>query len=120
MSKRYIGLYAAAVRAAGSSQQTGKHLAYVALPDFKQVANERRQHPRVEVLNPAKIVLPDREEPMTCVVVDWSLGGARLCPYDPHGCPDAFALYTQDGVETRCKVVWWRGGELGVRFLRNN
>jgi hypothetical protein len=84
--------------------------------DINQVASDRRLHPRIEVLNPAKIIVPDHETPMVCLVVDWSLGGARLRPYDPDRCPDLLQLHTQDGGETNCKVVWRRNGELGVKF----
>lgn len=85
--------------------------------DIKQVASERRKHPRIEVLNPAKIIMPDCETPMVCMVIDWSLGGARLRPYNPDRCPDHFQLHTQDGGETNCKVVWRQDGQLGVKFL---
>jgi len=84
--------------------------------DIKEVASERRQHPRIEVLNPAKLIIAGHTDPMVCLVVDWCLGGARLRPYDPDRCPDHFMLHTQDGVESNCKVVWRRNGELGVKF----
>ena len=72
--------------------------------EIEQVASERRQHPRIEVLNPAKITMPDHNEPMICLVVDWSLGGARLRPYDPDSCPEHFALHARDGIDSNCKV----------------
>lgn len=82
--------------------------------------HERRQHPRIEVLNPAGIYLPDRHEPMVCLVLDWSPGGARLHPDDIDQCRDFFTLVTQDGSETACQVVWRRDEELGVKFLKRN
>jgi hypothetical protein len=88
--------------------------------DANQVARERRQHPRIEVLNPAKILMPGHESPMVCLVVDWSLGGARLRPYEPERCPDHFQLHTQDGGESLCEVVWRRDGQLGVKFLNDD
>jgi len=85
--------------------------------DIAHETHERRQHPRIEVLNPAKILMADSDTPMVCLVIDWSLGGARLRPYVPEGCPDRFQLHTQDGRESLCMVVWRRNGELGVKFL---
>jgi hypothetical protein len=38
--------------------------------DIEQVASERRQHPRIEVLNPAKLIMAGRTDPMVCLVVD--------------------------------------------------
>lgn len=88
--------------------------------DIAHETHERRQHPRIEVLSPAKILMPDSDTPMVCLVVDWSLGGARLRPYEPDRCPDYFQLHTQDGEETGCEVVWRRNGELGVKFLNRD
>jgi len=90
------------------------------LRDFKETAEERRQHPRVEVLNPAKILMAGSQEPMICIIIDWSHGGARLRPYDPNRCPKYFTLLTQDGTEDMCEVVWRRDGEVGVKFGRGN
>ena len=72
--------------------------------DIARETHERRQHPRIEVLNPAKILMPDSDTPMVCLVIDWSLGGARLRPYDPDSCPEHFALHARDGIDSNCKV----------------
>jgi hypothetical protein len=85
---------------------------------FKQVITERRQHPRIETLNPANIVSTGRKPAMICMVVDWSHGGARLRPDDPEICPDHFTLVTQDGRWMACQVAWRRDQEIGVKFLK--
>jgi len=90
----------------------------MALRDTNQAGRERRQYPRFDVANSAEIIVADGEQRMNCLVTDWAVGGARLCPHDPDSCPNLFTLITRDGREHTCQVVWRRGGEVGVKFPR--
>jgi hypothetical protein len=56
--------------------------------------------------------------PRSCIVIDFSEGGARL--YSETEPPDEFSLTLniEDKEMTReCHVVWRLGGELGVAFI---
>jgi len=86
--------------------------------DIKQAGSERRQYPRLDVENMAEIIVADSDQKMSCLVIDWAMGGARLRPHDPDSCPNLFTLITREGREYSCQVVWRRDGELGVKFPR--
>jgi len=88
------------------------------LRDKNQAGSDQRQYPRFDVANPAQIIVADGEPQMSCSVIDWAMGGARLRPHDPDSCPNLFTLITREGREYSCQVVWRRDGELGVKFPR--
>jgi hypothetical protein len=80
---------------------------------------ERRRSPRLPLHRAAKIKLGVGILAHDCVVIDVSDSGVRLhvAGFDV---PDEFLLLLSgDGVvrESKYKVVWRRGHELGARFV---
>jgi hypothetical protein len=69
------------------------------------------------MLGPAKINLVGPDLLMHCVVVDWSLGGARLQLEDTSLCPDSFILIGADDWFEDCRVAWRKDNQIGVQFL---
>jgi hypothetical protein len=65
------------------------------------------------------IGLSDGGQPIRCVIWDLSDDGARLAAQHSDDLPDVFALVlSADGNSHRfCRVVWRKGGHLGVRFI---
>lgn len=90
----------------------------MAVRKSKPQVTEQRQFPRTETLNPANIVASESEAGLVCMILDWSHGGARLGLGNPDKCPDHFTLVTQDNRWMACEVVWRRGEQVGVRFLK--
>jgi len=66
---------------------------------------------------PAKIIFGNRDDSLSCIVIDWSLSGARIELQDAGNCPDDFTLITYGGKSLDCRVVWQRNGTIGVRFV---
>jgi hypothetical protein len=77
---------------------------------------DRRKSERVTVRTPAKIMLPHPRAPVDCVATNVSDGGALLHVRGVEP-PEVFALHFSDsGRRRQCRVVWRRGGEIGVAF----
>jgi len=55
---------------------------------------------------------------MDCIVLDWSVYGARILPSDVDTCPDKFTLTTKDGDSFNCVVVWRHNRRIGVKFFQ--
>ncbi len=89
----------------------------MAMGDIKLGVTERRRYSRTRIVGLAKISLPGENFYMSCVVLDWSHGGARIQPEDAQGCPDEFTLVSKDGSSMECQVVWRRDNIVGVRFI---
>ena len=62
----------------------------------------------------------DGTQPVRCVIWDLSDDGARLAAQHSDDLPDVFAVVlSADGSNAHrfCRVVWRKGGQLGVRFI---
>jgi hypothetical protein len=77
---------------------------------------DRRKSERLAVRTPAKIMLPQSGAQFDCVATNVSDGGAMLHIRGAE-LPDVFVLHFNDsGRQRHCRVVWRRGGEIGVAF----
>ena len=79
---------------------------------------ERRRAQRVRALLPARLTALGRSQVLDCTVRDLSHNGARI-HVGPHAPLDeTVSLEIQPhGVRTHARVVWRKGGYLGVRFI---
>ncbi len=77
---------------------------------------ERRRHERTAMFGAALIMMGD--EPIPCVILDISGGGAALRLTEPdQQCPTLFTLEPLEGSPRHCEVRWRRGDTLGVEFI---
>jgi DNA-binding response OmpR family regulator len=77
---------------------------------------ERRRHERTAMFGAALIMMGD--EPIPCVILDISGGGAALRLTEPdQQCPTLFTLEPLEGAPRHCEVRWRRGDTLGVEFV---
>jgi hypothetical protein len=77
---------------------------------------ERRKSERVAVRTPAKIMLPHAHAPLDCIASNVSDGGAMIHIRGTE-LPEVFVLLFNDsGRRRHCRVVWRKGGEIGVAF----
>lgn len=82
------------------------------------MAEEKRTEHRRRVLKGAAIWLSDRMSTLDCVVRDLTEHGCRLKTDGALWAPSEFELALgQDAIIERCRVVWRKPGEMGVRFL---
>jgi len=80
--------------------------------------NKRRER-REELAKAASIVVPDTGQTISCTLRDIHTRGARLSVISHGGIPDEFILKSrQADLETKARVAWRRGNELGVKFLK--
>ena len=88
------------------------------LPQFSFHPAEQREFGRRKTIKPAQIVSADRQ-PLPAVVVDISLGGARLQVGYGAEVPERFDLeIIEDGVSIGCEVVHTGANYVGVQFIR--
>ena len=83
------------------------------------IPRERRRSPRDPLYRAAKIKLGVGILAHDCVVIDMSDNGVRL-HVAGFNVPDEFVLLLSgDGVvrESKCRVVWRRGHELGAKSV---
>jgi len=76
--------------------------------------NDQRKYPRRELDLVARITWP---RPMPCVIADISASGARLTLEQVNLLPDEFILALNVDLMKKCKVMWRRRNQVGVRFL---
>lgn len=77
-------------------------------------ADDRRSATRLAVRLEARIFPGGRP----CLIKDFSLNGARV-QVDGDPCPDELILVIwASGQAFEGQAVWWRGDEIGVRFIR--
>ena len=84
-----------------------------------RIHEDRRRSPRHRLYSIAKIKIGAGIPPRDCLVIDISDGGVRLF-LDGFEAPNEFVLLVScDGVvrESRYKVVWRHGHEVGAEFL---
>ncbi|MCF1503391.1 MULTISPECIES: PilZ domain-containing protein [Afifella] len=80
---------------------------------------EKRSEHRARALKSAKIVLNDRHSTIDCVVRDLSKGGAKLKVTNPVAVPESFELLLEsDNVMLKAEVIWRKGDQVGVQFIR--
>jgi PilZ domain-containing protein len=80
---------------------------------------ELRKAKRVRRRNAAWIMLSSGGVRIPCVLWDVSDGGARIAAARASSLPQVFCLLMgNDGQSRRfCRVVWRKGGQVGVRFI---
>jgi hypothetical protein len=79
--------------------------------------SEHRQAIRMRRLKDARLVFNDRKSVMNCTVRNVSEQGAKLLMAEPYQVPVEFEL-TISGTDPRpARKIWFRGGEMGVKFL---
>src|ERR1700722_1371345 len=76
-------------------------------------SDERRKTIRHDLQYLAQIDPADGSAPLSCIISDISLGGAKLT-VGPQEVPEEFTLWFR----RRCRVVRRSDGQLGVRFVQ--
>jgi hypothetical protein len=79
---------------------------------------EKRRRRRVRTRRAAWINVEDNAKPVRCVLWDVSEDGARLAPAQAGKLPDVFTLILDKTTAHRCRVMWRKGSQVGVRFVR--
>ncbi|MFM9941621.1 MAG: PilZ domain-containing protein [Hyphomicrobiaceae bacterium] len=88
------------------------------MPNNTECGRERRQDDRRKSVRAAISRFEGARSPIQCVLLDISLGGARLYVHDTSEVPDQFQLHVESEALTRqCEVVWRQTHELGVKFI---
>jgi hypothetical protein len=77
---------------------------------------EKRKYPRLNLGLAACVTWP---RPVPCTIADVSATGARLTTEYMDLLPDVFDLAMNADIMRKCRVVWRKKGELGVKFLPN-
>jgi hypothetical protein len=77
-------------------------------------ADERRSATRFAVSLEARIFPGGRH----CMIKDFSLNGARVQLGGDSGPDDLILVIWASGQAFEGQAVWWRGDEIGVRFIR--
>ena len=81
-----------------------------------ETSAENRRHPRREVMRRGVVVHGPSGRSFTCVIVDVSLGGARL-QLIGDGLPDAdLSLVDAQGTVHELRIAWRRDPFVGVAF----
>ena len=83
-----------------------------------QSHREKRRRRRVKTRRAAWINIDGNAKPVRCVLWDVSEDGARLAPAQAGKLPDVFTLVLDKTTAHRCRVMWRKGAQVGVRFLR--
>lgn len=83
-----------------------------------QPAREKRRRRRVKTRRAAWLNIDGGAQPIRCVLWDVSEDGARLAPAQAGKLPDVFTLILDKTTAHRCRVMWRKGAQVGVRFLR--
>ena len=77
-------------------------------------ASERRRHKRKPVLWAARV--ETRSGATDCIILDLSLGGAKLRGTAPVAANQEVMLVIDRFGAVRAEVVWARSGHMGLRF----
>jgi hypothetical protein len=83
-----------------------------------QAHREKRRRRRVKTRRAAWINIDGNVKPVRCVLWDVSEDGARLAPAQAGKLPDLFTLILDKTTAHRCRVMWRKDAQVGVRFLR--
>ena len=86
----------------------------MSLPD----GTEQRQHQRLRTVREGTLRIEGAPSDIGCIVLDLSLGGARLHLHNAWESFERCQLYIEtEDVRHTCEVVWRDGSEVGVRFV---
>jgi hypothetical protein len=82
------------------------------------MADERRQHPRVEWIDSGTIDVGNGLPHRPCMVSNLSNGGAMLSGLEAATLPNEFTLCltASQNSARKCRVIWREKHELGVEF----
>jgi len=91
-------------------------------PNPAMAATEKRRDLRRTVNYPAWIDFGDGSPARECLFCDVSDKGAQLTVAEPDRLPDQFtlALSAAGAASRRCRVIWIRGKQVGVQFLKHS
>jgi PilZ domain len=83
------------------------------------MVRDRRKNFRVEWNSPAKIYSCDGHVASSCILSNFSNGGARLTGVRTVGIPDDFVLRVKSSHSPlhKCRVLWRTDDTLGVEFV---
>jgi PilZ domain len=79
-----------------------------------------RKTPRRWTHRAAEIILGADEQPVPCLIIDLSNGGARLefsRPMAPSNPAFTLALFKDRSIQRDCRVVWTDSRYVGVKFV---
>lgn len=80
---------------------------------------QRRRETRMALQKAATIVVEQTGQVISCTLRDIHTRGARISVMAHYAIPDEFMLKSrQEGLDTRARVAWRRGNELGVSFVK--
>ena len=79
--------------------------------------SERRQAIRMRRLKDARLVFNGRKSVMNCTVRNASAEGAKLLMAEPHLVPAEFELTISGADPQLARKMWFKEGEMGVKFL---
>ena len=83
-------------------------------PEPEDSPSERRLHRRFRTLKSARIVCDD---PVDCVIVNLSYGGAAIRVLQDKTLPRQFILTLNSGPVRRCRLCWRHADKAGVKFI---
>jgi hypothetical protein len=83
------------------------------------MSEERRQFPRNHVLRRGQVVFRNGHSAIECIVLDLSMGGARLRVADWLGLPPQFELRLEHGPARAAEVRYRDMTSTGVRFVES-
>ena len=79
---------------------------------------ERRQQQRLRTVREGLLRIDGTPSDIGCIVLDLSLGGARLHLHNTWDAFERCQLYIEtEQVRRTCEVVWRDGNEIGVKFV---
>jgi hypothetical protein len=79
--------------------------------------SEQRKSQRLRRLKDGQLVFNDRKSVMNCTVRNVSERGAKLAVAEPHQVPAVFELAISGADSKTARKVWFKEGEMGVKFL---
>ena len=79
--------------------------------------SEQRKSQRLRRLKDGRLVFNDRKSVMNCTVRNFSERGAKLAVAEPHQVPVVFELTISGAASRIARKVWFKEGEMGVKFL---
>jgi hypothetical protein len=80
---------------------------------------DRRLIPhRLSQRRSASITTADGAFVTDCVVLDYSISGARLSVGSPSDVPDDFLIAFTSGIRWPCQLAWRGASEIGAHFKR--
>jgi hypothetical protein len=79
--------------------------------------SEQRKSRRLRRLKDGQLVFNDRKSVMNCTVRNVSERGAKLIVSEPYLVPAVFELAISGADSKIARKVWFKGGEMGVKFL---